>query len=141
MQLRGAWNCDDPGLLTEDPRQCDLGRRCLLSLGNLADQVDQGLVRLAGLWVEARDCIPKVAAVECGVLVDLARKEALAQRAEGNEADAKLLKGGHHLCLGLSPPKRVLALEGGDGRTAWARRIVRADAFERPKCLTLPCWI
>src|SRR6516225_5564278 len=92
MQLRGAWNWDDPGLLTEDPRQCDLGRRCLLPLSNLADQVDQGLVRLAGLWVEARDCIPEVVAVECGALVDLARKEALAQRAEGNEADPKLLK-------------------------------------------------
>src|SRR6516164_6048672 len=104
MQLRGAWNWDDPGLLTEDPRQCDLGRRCLLPLSNLADQVYQGLVRLAGLWVEARDCIPEVAAVECGVLIDLAREEALAQRAERNEADPKLLKGGHHLCLGLSPP-------------------------------------
>jgi hypothetical protein len=65
------WNWNDPGLLSEDPRQRDLGRRCFLPLSNLADQVDQGPVRLAGLWVEARDGVPEVAAVECGVLVDL----------------------------------------------------------------------
>jgi hypothetical protein len=40
MQLRGARNGDDPGLLSEDPRQRDLGGRCLLPLSNLADQVD-----------------------------------------------------------------------------------------------------
>jgi hypothetical protein len=92
MQLRGAWNWDNLGLLSEDPRQRDLGGRCLLPLSNLADQVDQGLVRFAGLWVEARDGVPEVAAGECGVLVDLAREEAFAHRAEGNEADSELLE-------------------------------------------------
>jgi hypothetical protein len=63
MQLRGARNWDDPGLLPEDPRQCDLGRRCLFPLSNLTDQVDQGLVRPAGLWVEARD-YPKLIPIQ-----------------------------------------------------------------------------
>ena len=40
MQLRGTWNWDDPGLLSENPRQRDPGGRCLLPLSNLADQID-----------------------------------------------------------------------------------------------------
>ena len=48
------------------------------------------------------------------VLVDLAREEALAQRAVRHEADAELLQRRQHLRLGRPPPQRVLALEGGD---------------------------
>ena len=59
-----------------------------LPLSNLADYVEHRLVRLAGLWVEARDGVSELAAVECGGLVDLAREEAFAQRAK---ASRKLL--------------------------------------------------
>ena len=51
-----------------------------LPLSNLADYVEHRLVRLAGLWVEARDGVSELTAVECGGLVDLAREEAFAQR-------------------------------------------------------------
>ena len=50
----------------------------------------------------------------CRVLVDLAREEALAQRAERNEADPEFLERRQHLLLRLSPPQRVFALERGD---------------------------
>jgi hypothetical protein len=49
------------------------------------------------------------------VLVDLAREEALAQRAERDEANAQLLERRQHLLFGLPPPQRVLALERGHG--------------------------
>ena len=44
-----------------------------------------------------------------------AREEALAKRAERNEADAELLERRQHLRFGLSPPQRVLALERRHG--------------------------
>ena len=48
-----------------------------------------GLVRPAALGREARDGVAEVRAVEGGRLVDLAGQEALAQRAEGHEPDAR----------------------------------------------------
>jgi hypothetical protein len=48
------------------------------------------------------------------VLVDLAGQEALAERAEGHEADAELLQQRQDLLLGLAPPQGVLALQGRD---------------------------
>ena len=56
----------------------------------------------------------EVGAVEGRVLVDLAREEALAQRAVRDEADAEFLQGRDDLRLGLPPPQRVFALEGRD---------------------------
>ena len=41
-------------------------------------------------------------------------EEALAQRAEGNEADPELLERRQHLLFGPPPPQRVLALDRGD---------------------------
>ena len=58
------------------------------------------------------------------VLVDLAREEALAQRAVGDEADPELLAGRQHLLLGAAPPQGILALDGGD-------RLHRVGAADR----------
>ena len=48
VQLRGARDRHDPRLLGEQPGERDLGRRRALPLGDAAEQVDQGLVRLRG---------------------------------------------------------------------------------------------
>ena len=80
----------------------------------LAEQIDQGLIRLESLRREARQGAAEVGAVERRVFVDLAREEALAQRAVRHEADAEFLKGRYHLRFGRPPPQRVFALEGGD---------------------------
>src|SRR5262249_43083476 len=100
------WN--NPRFLGQQPGERDLGRRRLLPLGDLAEQINQGLIRLPSLRREARDDVAKVGTVECRVFVDLSCQEALTQRAEGNEADAQLLKGWQHFFLGFSPPQRVL---------------------------------
>ena len=99
MQLRGAGDRHDPRLLRQQPGERDLGGRRLLPCGDLAEQIDQGLVRLPGLRREAGDDVAEVGAVERRVLVDLAREEALAQRAEGNEADAEFLERRQDLLL------------------------------------------
>ena len=62
------------------------------------------------------------------VFVDLARQEALAQRAVRHEADAQLLERRQHLRLGLAPPQRVLALDGRDR----LHRVRAADGLRRP---------
>src|SRR6185312_758772 len=115
MQLRGAGDRHDPGLLCEEPGERDLGGRRVLALSDAPEQIDQPLVRLPGLRSEAGDGVAEVGAVEGGALVDLACEEALAQRAEGNEADSQLFEGRDDLRFGFSPPQRVLALKGRDG--------------------------
>ena len=62
----------------------------------LAEQIDQGLIRLEGLRREARQRAAEVGAVELRVFVDLAREEALAQRAVRNKADSEFLKRRYH---------------------------------------------
>ena len=64
--------------------------------------------------IEARDGVAEVGAVEGRGLVDLPGEEALAERAERHEADPELLERRQDLLLGLAPPERVLALQGGD---------------------------
>src|SRR6266567_1596030 len=114
MQLRRARYRNDPRLLDLQPPDCDLRGRYLFPGGDLAEQIDQGLVRLASLRREAGNDVAEVGAVEPRVLVDRAREEALAQRAEGNEADAEFLKRRQDLLLGFAPPQRVFALDRGD---------------------------
>ena len=142
MQLRGAWNRDDPRLLSEQPRQRDLGGCRLLPFCDAAEQIDQRLVRLEGLRREAREGAAEVGAVECRVLVDLAREEALAQRAVRERSRSRVPRGSVSLPSQGSLVQSEYSLwRAVTGWTACARRIVCTPASERPKCLTLPCWI
>ena len=105
LPLPGAGDGHDPRLLGQQPGERDLGGCRLLPLGDPLQQLDQGLIRLPGLRREARDDVAEVGAVERRVLVDLAREEALAQRAEGDEADPELLERGRQLLFRSSPPR------------------------------------
>ena len=78
-------------------------------------QVDQSLVGLAILRAETRNAAAEVRAVEFRIRVDLAGEKAFAERAEGNEPNAELFKGGHHGLLRLPPEQRVLTLQCGNG--------------------------
>src|SRR5271166_7072510 len=55
IELRGARDRRDPGLLRKQPCERDLRGRRLLPLGDLCKQIDQSLVCLPGLRREARD--------------------------------------------------------------------------------------
>src|ERR1700754_1197875 len=115
MQLRRAGDRNNPGLLRQKPRERYLcGRRSLL-LRYLAEQIDHGLIRLACLGREAWDDVAKVRAVERRVLVNLPREEALAERAERNEADAEFFERRQDFLFRLSPPQRVFALKRRNG--------------------------
>ena len=78
------------------------------------DQLDQNHVGLARLGREARHHVPEVGGIELRVLVDLAREESGAQRAERHEADAKFLQGRQKLSLRTALEQRVLALHRSD---------------------------
>src|SRR5882672_1887158 len=71
-------------------------------------------VQITSLLREPRDDVAEVRFVECRVLVDLPREESLAQRAEGNEADAEFLEGRQHVFFGPAPPQRVFTLHCRD---------------------------
>jgi hypothetical protein len=62
VQLRGTGDGDDPRLLREQPGERDLGARRSLLVRDLAEHLDQGLIRLAVLRGEARDGIAEVGA-------------------------------------------------------------------------------
>src|SRR5678815_1636701 len=72
------------------------------------------MVRLPSLRRKTRYRVAEVGAVKSGILVDLARKEAFSQRAEGNEAYSELFESRNDLGFRLPPPKGVLALKCGD---------------------------
>src|ERR1700730_3655659 len=114
MQLRGAWDLNNPRLLRKQPSERDLSRCRLLPFCDAAEQINQGLIRLESLRREARESAAEVGAVESRVFVDLAREEALAQRAIGNEANSEFLEGRNHFLLRGSRPQRVFALEGSE---------------------------
>ena len=71
MLLGGPWDWDNPGLLGEQPGKRDLSGRGLLSLRDLAQQIDQGLVGLAVVCAEPRYSVAEVGAVELGLSVNL----------------------------------------------------------------------
>src|SRR5438034_1150933 len=110
-QLRGAWDWNDPRLLGQQPRQGDLSGRRLLPLADLAEQINQGLIRLERLRCEAREGAEKVVTVEGRFLIQLSREKTLAQRAVRNEADAEFFERRYHFLLGGSCPQRIFALE------------------------------
>ena len=114
LELRRAGDRHDPRLLGEQPGDCDLCRRRTLPLCDAAEQIDECQVRFPRLGIEAGDGVAEVVAVERRAFVDLPGQEALAERAEGDEADSELLESRKDLLFRFAPPERVLALQRGD---------------------------
>src|SRR5437762_1351258 len=113
MQLRRAWNWNNPRLLSKQPSQRDLSRRSFLSFCNLAQQINQRLVHFSGLGRKSGERIAEVGAVERCVFIDLARQEAFAERTVWNEADSQFLESRYHFFLRRPRPQRVFALKRG----------------------------
>ena len=88
MQLAGAGDRNDPGLLGQEPGKGDLAGGGALALGDAGEQVDDRLVLLERVRLEPGDgAADVVLGIEAGRLGDGAGEEALAERAVGNEAD------------------------------------------------------
>ena len=114
MQLRSAGDRNDPGFLCEQPRERDLRGRRMHPGCDSAEQINENLIGLASLRLEARNGVAEVAAVKRGVLADRAGQKALAQRTEGHEADPELIEGRKDFVFGLPPPQGVFALQRRD---------------------------
>src|SRR2546430_5708849 len=111
MQLRGAWDWNNPRRLGEQPGERDLSRCRLLPFCDAAEQINQSLIGFEGLRREARESAAKVGAVELRVFVDFSGKEAFAKRTVWNEADSQFLKRRYHFLLRSSGPQGVFALK------------------------------
>src|SRR5579862_3441305 len=123
MQLRRARDRHNPRLLRKQPGECYLGRRRLLMLRDLAEQIDECLIRLPVFGVKARDAITEIGAIELCILADRSRKEAFAKRAKWNEPDSEFFECGDNLFFRLSPPERIFTLQCGD----WLNRVRATD--------------
>src|ERR1035437_5512471 len=104
MQLGGSRDGNDPGLLSEQPGKSNLRVGYALLCGDLAQHIDERLVGLAVLFVEARHHVAKVRLIKGGVCVDGSSQKALAERAEGDEADSQLFERRQDFLLRLAPP-------------------------------------
>ena len=69
------------------------------------EQLDQRSIRLPGLRRETEYSVTEFGVVEGGILVDLAREIALAQRAEGNKADSEIFESRNDLRFSSSATK------------------------------------
>src|SRR6266853_1382322 len=105
LDLPSPRDRNDPRLLSQQPRQCNLRRSRFLALGDSRENINDSLIRRAVLGCEAWDRVTEVGAVERRRLVDPAREEAFPQRTEGNEADAERFAGRQNFILWLSPPE------------------------------------
>src|SRR5512147_1249767 len=105
VELRGTWDGNDPRLLGQQPSERDLSGCRLLPFGDLAEEIDQSLIRFPSLSREAREDVAEVGTVERGALVDLSRQEALPERAVGDEADSEFLHGRQHLRFRSARPQ------------------------------------
>jgi hypothetical protein len=65
-KLRGAGDGNDPWLLRQQPGQRDLSRCRLLPLGDLAQQVDQRLIRLPVFRRKGNSASPRSSSFEYG---------------------------------------------------------------------------
>src|SRR4030095_3232381 len=99
MQLRGAWDWNNPWLLCKQPSERDLGRCRLLPLCDATEQIDQSLICLKSLRSKPRRGAVAVVSVKGRVSVDPAGEESLAQRAVGDKADSEFLEGRDHFLL------------------------------------------
>ena len=87
MQLRRAWDGNNPRLLGQQPGERNLSRCGFLLFCEPAKQINQTLVRFSSLWREARDDVTEIAFIELRTCIDLARQEALAKRAKWDKPD------------------------------------------------------
>ena len=104
-----------------------------------SDQLPQSLIRFPIFLAEARDVAAEIGAVELRVRVDCAREKALAQRTEGNEADAEFAERGQHFRFRLSPPEQVFTLERGDRLDGVRAADGLHPGFRKPEVLYLAC--
>src|SRR5205823_969335 len=114
MQLGGAWDRNNPGLLREQPGERNLSRCRLLPFCDLANQINQGLIRFARLRRKARESVAEIGTVEHGIFVDLSREKAPTQRAIRNKTDSEFFERRQYFRFRVSHPQRVFALDRSD---------------------------
>jgi len=138
IQLRGAWDWNNPRLLGKQPRERNLSWGRILPPGDVAKQIDHCLIRFSSLRRKARDDVAEVGTVECSLLVNLPVRKPLPRGLNGTKPIPSSSRTGITSLSGSLHHSEYSLWSAVTGWTACARRIVCAPASERPKCLTLP---
>jgi hypothetical protein len=141
VQLRGTRNRDDPPLLREQPRKGDLRRRRLLARCDLGEHVDERLIRLRASGVKRGIALRKSVASNFVASLIAPVRNPLPSGLNGTNPMPSSSSVGMTSASGALHHSEYSLWTAATGCTVCARRIVFAPASERPKCLTLPCWI
>src|SRR5437588_2357839 len=139
MQLRGAWDRYNPGLLGQQPRERDLSRCRLLSFRDLAEQIDERLIRLESVRREAGQGAAEIGAIELRVFVNLSREKAFTQGAVRDKADSEFLERRYHFPFRSPCPQRVFALERSQRLDCMRAADGLHACFGKAKVLDLAC--
>src|SRR5262249_21640857 len=90
LQLGGARNRNDPGVLCHPPCECDLSGCRILLRGERSNQIYQSAICLAGFEREAGETAAIVLLVKLRVLRNRPSEKSLPKGTERNQADTKL---------------------------------------------------
>src|ERR1700747_1981413 len=92
MELGRTWDGNNPGFLGEQPRKCDLRRRCIFLFAEFAKHIYERQICLAGFWSKAGKRASEISLPKLGVFVHLSGQETFSQWTIGYEANSQLLQ-------------------------------------------------
>lgn len=104
VQFRGPGNRNDPGLLCQQPCQCNLSRGRSFASGDLPEEVDECGVGCSCFLGKTRHRIAEVARIELSGLANGTCEETFAEWAERNETDSEFFQQRQDLRFRLAPP-------------------------------------
>jgi hypothetical protein len=84
VKICRAGDRNNPGFLDEQPGERDLRAGHLFACGDPAQEIDEGVVRPARLFREARHDVAEIVLPEPGLVADCAGQKNLSERAEGH---------------------------------------------------------
>ena len=140
MQLGRAGDRHDPRLLREQPGERDLRRGCFLLRGDVRND-DPTKARFAlRASGEKRGCVRRKSPLSNVVVSSMVPvRKPLPSGANGTKPIPSSSRSRQYLRFRLPPPKRVFALQRGDGLNGMSDGgSSQRPASESPKCRTLP---
>ena len=138
MQLGCAGDRHHPRLLRKYPGERYLSGRHLFPFRELADQIDERLIRFPVLRRKARHEVTEIGCIELRILADRSRRKPLPSGLNGTNPMPSSSSAGITSFSGSLHHSEYSLCNAVTGWTACARRIVCTPASDSPKCFTLP---
>src|SRR5215212_6557701 len=138
VQLGRTGDRDDPRLLGEQPGERDLRGRCVLAYGDPSQQVDKAVLAFRASGSKRGTVLRKSPGSKVVVSSILPVRNPLPSGLKGTKPMPSSVSVGRICSSGSRHHSEYSLWRAVTGWTAWARRIVRMPASERPKCRTFP---